>query len=145
MSVTDPEMFFEAVIREAARELTVRRCSLALEQHGELRIVAGVGLPKQTIGMQVARQGSIAGYVFSTGKQLTEKTVSKELANSPRAGQYATNSFISHPVKFDQRCVGVLSVSDRLDGSDFDRADEKAVSEVARKLALVLARATGVG
>ncbi len=143
MSVTDPDRFFDAVLHEAARELSVRRCSLVLPRDGALAIVASVGLPKHTTGMLVPVAGSIAGWVYSNAAAVTENSMPEELLKMPRAGQYATNSFVSQPVLSHQRCVGVLNISDRLDGGDLSPADERAVAEVASKLALVLEKVCG--
>ena len=143
MSITHLDRFFEAVLHEAVRTLSVRRCSLMLERNQSLVIVASVGLPKHTIGKQVALDSSIAGWVFTHGLAVTDKTVPPELARVPRVGQYATPSFISQIIKHGERCIGVLNVSDRHDAGEFTPTDEQDVIEVALQLALVLTRVVG--
>jgi len=141
MSVSDRPAFLEAVVREATRELSVQRCSLMLARGGELALAASVGLPRHMTGKPVPLEGSIAGWVYAHGCAVTDTSLPEELASMPRAGQYATRSFISQPVTDAAgRCIGVLNVSDRFDASGFAAADERAVGEVARKLGIVLAR-----
>jgi hypothetical protein len=141
MSVQNGARFLDEVVREAARELRVRRCSLVLANTQELVLAASVGLPRETIGMRVQHQGSVAGWVYSNGRVVTDRSMPPELAALSSVGQYATRGFISQPVADEHgRCVAVLNVSDRFDESDFTSGDEEAVAEVARHLGIVLAR-----
>ncbi len=141
LSITDGRAFLHEVVHEAARDLAVRRCSLVVAEGGELVIAAGVGLPKETTGKRVQKDGSIAGWVYTNGRSVTDKTLPEELNALRRAGRYATRAFISEPVLDPASgCVGVLNVSERLDAGDFAPEDAAAVTEVARKLAVVLRR-----
>ena len=141
MSVSDRPAFFEAVVREATRELSVQRCSLMISRGGELALAASVGLPKHMTGKPVPLEGSIAGWVYAHARAVTDRRLPEELASLPRAGEYATRSFISQPLTDTAgRCIGVLNVSDRFDAGEFTADDERAVGEVARKLGIVLQR-----
>lgn len=141
MSVSDRPAFFEAVVREATRELSVQRCSLMISRGGELALAASVGLPKHMTGKPVPLEGSIAGWVCAHARAVTDRRLPEELASLPRAGEYATRSFISQPLTDTAgRCIGVLNVSDRFDAGEFTADDERAVGEVARKLGIVLQR-----
>jgi hypothetical protein len=145
MSITDAQAFLRMVVQEAARELEVRRCSLALvDGDGELYVRASIGLPKEAANVHVPREGTFAGWVFEHGQALTAANVPPELVRLRRQGQYATNGFISCPVKTGARMLGVLNVSDRADGAPFHEADEARVNEVAVKMALVLTRLGGI-
>ncbi len=141
MSVSDRPAFLGAVVREATRELSVQRCSLILGRGAELALAASVGVPRHITGRPVPLEGSIAGWVYAHARAVTDKSLPEELASLPRAGEYATRSFISQPVTDTAgRCIGVLSVSDRFDAGEFTADDERAVGEVARKLGIVLQR-----
>ena len=141
MSVQNGARFLDEVVREAARELRVRRCSLVLANTHDLVLAASVGLPRETVGMRVQREGTVAGWVYTNARVVTDRSMPDELANLPRVGQYATRGFISQPVADESgRCVGVLNVSDRFDETEFTSGDEEAVGEVARHLGIVLAR-----
>jgi len=141
MSITHPKEFIDAVVHEAARELEVRRCSLVLEdEHGVLKVAAGVGLPTAARAQVVDRVGSIAGWVFDHGDVVTSTSLPDGLEDKRRGRGYQSASFISHPVKFSGRVLGVLNLSDRHDGAELEVTEEIAAGEVADKLALVLTR-----
>ncbi|MBN1959682.1 MAG: GAF domain-containing protein [Deltaproteobacteria bacterium] len=141
MSIVDVDHFLDVVLHEAVREIGVSRCSLMLERNSHLVLVASVGLPKHTLGTEISLSNTIAGWVFQNGEAISNKNIPEHLSRLPRAGQYATPSFIAQPIKHENTSIGVLSVSDRADAGEFSLQDENTVSEIAWKLALVLTRA----
>jgi hypothetical protein len=140
LSVTDRERFLDAIVHEVVRGMGVRRCSLVLAGEGGLAVAAAVGLPRHARAIRVPAVGSIAGWVFTWRRPLSDATLPEELARVPSSGAYATRAFLSHPVLDGDRCVGVLNVSDRLDAGPFDARDEEAMAAIAQKLAMVLTR-----
>jgi hypothetical protein len=141
MSITHPDEFLEAAVREAARQLEVRRCSLVLAgEDGRLVVRAAVGLPSDASGQEVDLEGTIAGWVFANGEAVGSATLPEELAAMRRGRGYKSEGFVSHPVQHGLRILGVLNASDRNDGGDFAPSHEIEVGEVADKLALVLTR-----
>lgn len=144
LSVADRERFLDAIVHEVVREMGVRRCSLVLAGEGGLAVAAAVGLPRHARSVRVPAAGSIAGWVFTHRKPLSDATLPEELARVPSSGVYATRAFLSRPVLDGDRCLGVLNVSDRLDAGPFDARDEEAMAAIAQKLAMVLTRLSGV-
>lgn len=140
LSLTDREGFLDAVVQEVVRAMAVRRCSLLLDDGDALAVAAAVGLPRHARAVRVPKTGSVAGWVFTRRAALSDARLPEELARVPATGAYATRAFLSHPILDGDRCVGVLSVSDRLDAGPFGPGDEAAMAAIARKLAVVLTR-----
>jgi hypothetical protein len=144
LSITDRERFLDAVVQEVVRAMAVRRCSLLLDGGDALVVAAAVGLPRHARAVRVPKTGSIAGWVFTRRSALSDTRVPEELARVPASGAYATRAFLSQPVLDGGRCIGVLNVSDRLDGGPFAARDEQAMADIARKLVAVLTRLGGI-
>lgn len=141
LAFANPEAFLELVVQEAARALEVRRCSLVLSRGDTLELAAGVGLPKHTVGKQIPKEGSIAGWVFARGEAVIDTRMPEELVTRRRGGSaYNTESFISYPIRTHDRVLGVMNVSDRNNGGAFSQDDEAAVQTTAQNLAVVLTR-----
>lgn len=132
-----PAVFLDLAVREAAVSLHVRRCSLIVEQPDQsLRVVASVGLPKAVTLEPIARTG-IAEQVLRTGEKATP---SNRAEAAERRAHYQTDAFVAQPIFIGPRCVAVLSVSDRHDGSQFTTEDEHRVATVADQVAWVMRR-----
>ncbi len=141
MSITAPPDFLTAVVHEMARELEVRRCSLAVAGGDSvLTLCAAMGLPKAALGERIEPGSGLAGWVFVHGQPITSASLPRELAAKRRGSGYQSEAFICYPVQRGDVTLGVLNVSDRNDGGSFTAEDEVAVAEVANKLALVLTR-----
>ncbi len=140
ISLSNMREFLQAVVHETGRRLQVRRCSLALAEADCLHVVASVGLPRHAANATIAKEGSIAGWVFTHAQPLTDAVLPPELASSRRSGHYLTDAFVSYPICSAGRVLGVLSVSDRNDAGPFNAEDEAALADIAEKLALVLTR-----
>ncbi len=135
-----PNAWLDVAVREAAHRLQVRRCSLILPRpDGTLYVAAAVGLPSHVANSPIA-DGSIAAHAFRSGVALTRKNLPRELIIMRRGGTYLTDAFVSHPVRFDERTLGVLNVSDKDDSSDFSAADEARIAKTVQELALLLSK-----
>lgn len=132
-----PAVFLDLAVREAALRLSVRRCSLIVEQPDQsLRIVASVGLPRAVTLEPITRSG-IAEQVLRTGEKATP---ANRTESTGRRGHYQTDSFVAQPIFIGPRAIAVLSVSDRHDGLDFTTEDEHRVAQVADQVAWVMRR-----
>lgn len=139
MRVTNPDAYLHAAIQELARELGVRRCSLVLKDHrGDLRVRAAIGLPNHLKNVKIEAQ-SIAAHVFASGDSLRPENLPAEL-RTKRRGSHTTTVFRATPVMGDGQTLGVLNISDRNDGGDFDIGDELALAENAQRLGIILAQ-----
>ena len=99
-------------------------------------IVEGVGLK-----LRINRGEGIAGKVMELGEALLVENVE----NDPRIRQknrqhYKTRSFVSVPLKIDDRTIGVLNLSDKTTGEVFDEEDLKLIQSFATHAAIVMER-----
>ena len=97
--------------------------TLALVRH--LRIRSGVG---------------IIGSVFRTGRALCVADVRRHNFAGPQRRRYQTPSCVAVPLLDEAGVLGVVSVSDRLDGRAFDRGDVRAMRRIAAVATLALQR-----
>lgn len=142
MTVLEPEQYLKSAVHELARDLAVRRCSLALKDaDGVLRVTAAVGLPNHLKTVVIDKE-SIAAHVFDTGETLRSGELPPHLAHKTR-GSYTTSIFRATPVRSDGRIIGVLNISDRNDGGDFENTDEAAIAAGSEKLGIVLSQISG--
>jgi diguanylate cyclase (GGDEF)-like protein len=85
----------------------------------------------------------IAGKVAERG----EAFLVKNLERDPRIrrknrGHYKTMSFVSVPLKVEDRVIGVLSLSDKITGEVFDEEDLKLIQSFATHAAVIMERNT---
>ncbi|MFH1625842.1 MAG: HD domain-containing phosphohydrolase [Pseudomonadota bacterium] len=132
------ELFDRAV--EMASEITeARKSSLMIldRESKELVIKAAKGLDDCIIKeTRIPLGEGVAGKVALTG----EYVCMNGFTNSPdlydREKDYATDSFISVPLKIRNEVFGVLNVTDRLNGDRFTEKDVYLLLTLAKKAAL---------
>ncbi len=91
--------------------------------------------------IRINRGEGIAGRVAELG----EAILVENLENDPRVRQinrkhYKTRSFVSVPLKIDDRVIGVLNLSDKTSGEVFDEEDLKLIQSFATHAAIVMER-----
>jgi signal transduction histidine kinase/DNA-binding response OmpR family regulator len=133
-------------INLVSQHLKVDRVSLMLldEAKQELYIAASKGLAADIVKTARVKVGEgIAGHVAMTGKPLLMKNVqSKLLNNDTRPG--LSDSFISSPlvlgipIKFRDRIVGVLNVTNKRSGESFNDSDQAFLSGLAGQAAVAI-------
>lgn len=141
----DGNGFWEKVTRISAELMRAERSSLLSwdEDSGEINVKAAIGnradIIKQENPEVLGRR--IASKVLQTGKPLLVKDLSEEsISPAPNEWRYKTNSFISYPITINNRKVGVLNVSDTVDGHSFDESDLRLLETVSPQLAVALDR-----
>jgi diguanylate cyclase (GGDEF)-like protein len=80
------------------------------------------------------------GSVYQTGLPLRVTDVSKLHGPRKRRSRYRTNSFAAVPIASAEEVMGVLCVTDRVDGRPFARTDLSTLRTLAAPLALALGR-----
>jgi signal transduction histidine kinase/DNA-binding response OmpR family regulator len=133
-------------INLVSQHLKVDRVSLMLldEAKQELYIAASKGLAADIVKTARVKVGEgIAGHVAMTGKPLLMKNVqSKLMSNDTRPG--LSDSFISSPlvlgipIKFRDRIVGVLNVTNKRSGESFNDSDQAFLSGLAGQAAVAI-------
>lgn len=113
--------------------LAVNTCSIMLsdELTQDLVIRSARGLDADVIKQTRIRVGErIAGWVAHEGKPLLVTDIRKDprFAGSPLAYQYSTPSFMSVPLKIDDKTVGVINLNNKKSGDAFSEADLKVAT-----------------
>jgi diguanylate cyclase (GGDEF)-like protein len=140
-----PEDAYATILRHLAELLRAERGSLLLfdEGAGELSVKAAVG-PRADEAREVrVRLGEgVAGSVMSEGRPAVVRDVSsvQGLRPAPAERSYKTKSFISYPLVIGGRKVGVLNVTDKAGGGDYDEVDLGLLELIAPQMALALDR-----
>jgi diguanylate cyclase (GGDEF)-like protein len=140
-----PDDAYTTILRHSAELLHSERGSLLLfdERAGELSVKAAVG-PRADVARDArVRIGEgVAGTVLREGRPAVVRDVSKVagLRPAPDERRYKTRSFISYPIVVGGRKVGVLNMTDKAGGGDYDEADLGLLDLIAPQMALALDR-----
>ena len=145
MNANEPSETYRSVLDHSKELLNAERASLLLfdEEKNELEVKVAAG-PRAEIASTVRlRLGEgVAGSVFQQGRPMLIKDsqIANNFAAHPER-HYKTNSFISYPLIVGGRKVGVLNLTDKLDGGAYDEKDLKVIENIAPHLALAIERA----
>ncbi len=138
------EVLLQTILDKSAELLKAEQGSLMLldQETDNLLLEAKKGIVQGLSGkLRIQRGEGIAGKVA----QLGEPILVENLEDDPRIKQknrqhYKTRSFVSVPLKIDDRIIGVLNLSDKTTGEVFDEEDLKLVQSFATHAAIVLER-----
>ncbi len=142
-SVLDLEKLLSGLLLKTIQLLNAEQGSLMLldEDTSELVIEAkrsGDDIVQEQ--MRIKRDEGIAGLVLEKGALLVED-IEKDprilKANRPR---YKTKSFISVPIRIEERLSGVINVSDKVDGHAFNEDDLMLVESLMSNIAIAIER-----
>lgn len=124
------ERYLTLLVEMLAEFLQARKASIMLLDRDQqmLRIAAAKGLDPdfvQNTRLEVGQR--IAGKVAETGEPLHVFDIESETdyGRANNALFYGTRSFISAPLKDGAETIGVLNVSDHVEGREFTRADRE--------------------
>jgi len=135
------------IIHQASSILDSERCSLMLldEKNGELCIRGAIGLQPDIIKKSKLSLGEgIAGLVAEEGKPvLVEVIDADERFHRENAPSYKTKSFLSVPIKLDDKLIGVVNVTDKKgkEGSTYTELDLKILLAIVRQAAVAIENA----
>ena len=142
--IQNPEKLLQMILEQSAELLTAEQGSLmlldletdALLLEAKKGVVLGVDQKHR-----INRGEGIAGKVMEHG----EPILVENLENDPRIMQknrdhYKTRSFVSIPIKIDDRIIGVLNLSDKTTGEVFNEEDLRLIQSFATHAAIVMER-----
>jgi diguanylate cyclase (GGDEF)-like protein len=113
--------------------------ALYAEADGELGIVATCGYPRLLVDHVRVRPGEgIIGLVFETQRPMLVADISKLPHLHRRRPRYRTTSFMATPILARGGAMGVICVTDRVDGAPFEPADLEMLRALAGPAALAL-------
>jgi len=133
----------EAAVHSIARALGARIASLAVPDADRRRlvIVSTYGYPRSLVEhLRIVPGAGVLGGVYQSGTGLRVADVSTFPGIERRRPRYRTNSLMAVPLRAGHAVLGVVSVSDRIDGRPFTRADMSKLRALAAPAALALDR-----
>ena len=135
----------ERIVAQVGRSIAADRVALALYRPDEdcLSIAATYGYPASLVKDERIEPGAwVIGHVYASGRPVLVPDVRRMQGVPLAKRQYRTWSFAAVPMFAGNDTVGVLSATDKRDGSAFNRQDATALRtfSVSAALALVAAR-----
>ena len=131
--VGDVSTVARRVVAYVAQMLDAERVSLALyrKQDECLAIAATHGYPLASVEEVRIKPGEwVIGHVYSSKRPVFVRDVRLLSATTKNSSQYRTFSFAAVPMIAGSETMGVLTVTDKRDGSAFGRQDEIALRAI---------------
>ncbi len=147
-STLDLNHLLSLIIQTAAELANTEASSIMLvdERTEELFFAASTGEVDQTKLRQikVPIEGSLAGTVYKTGKPLISTNTEKDQRHFDGVDhqvQFQTRELLGVPLHVRQRCIGVLEVLNKKDGSAFNADDVRLIMTLASQAAVAIENA----
>jgi diguanylate cyclase (GGDEF)-like protein len=141
---TDFSATCQRLVDDLSRELAADRVALALYRPAVDRLVIAAthGYPAASVKDVRIEPGSwVVGHVYTTGRPVFVRDIAQLRNNPATPRHYRTSSFVAVPMFSGTETIGVLSATDKRDGSPFERADALALRSFASTAALAIAAA----
>ena len=141
----DEDRFWVSAAQISAELMRAERGSLLVvnDDSDELTVKAAVGSRADVIKRENPQEigKRVALKVLESGKPLIVKDIAKEnIAPAPAEWKYKTDSFISYPIMIGGRKIGVLNVTDTIDGETYNESDLELLNTISPQLAVALDR-----
>lgn len=144
----EPGEFLQRLMHWVGEGLGVRTAALMLPDEDEQALVirAAIGLPGSVVqGARLRRGAGYAGRVWASGRTLLITDLTSD-ASGPRdtnEPRYSTPSLLCVPLAEGDRCVGVLTVNNKIDGTALDEDDRLLLEGLAPRVSGLLTRYAG--
>jgi phosphoserine phosphatase RsbU/P len=130
---------YQIILKEALDLFHVERASVLIydEKIKSLRMIASSGISKEVQKETLVRAGEgVSGYVFQHARPLLIEDIDSNTRGIEKKEHYKTKSFISapmicSPLRLDEKPIGVINLTDRIDGKKFTKQDLKVLSTIA--------------
>ncbi|HUL01393.1 MAG TPA: diguanylate cyclase [Nitrospirota bacterium] len=142
--IQNHETLLRTILDKSAELLKAEQGSLMLLDNATNTLLLEVkkGLVEGlALKQRINRGEGIAGKVVELGEAfLVENVESDPRTRQKNRQHYKTRSFISVPLKIDDRVIGVLNLSDKTTGEVFDEEDLRLIQSFATHAAIVMER-----
>ncbi len=143
-STLDSEELFKTIIEQTISILQAEKGSLMLldEESGDLKIKVIKGMNQKIVeGQRIQLGQGISGKVLEEGTPL----MVQNMASDPRVllnkrSRYKTASFISVPIKLNERTVGVINVADKINEQAFSEKDLQVALTISGYASMAIER-----
>lgn len=140
----DSEDFWTTLAQISAELMRAEQGSLLIfdDNSSELVVKAAIGSRADLIKKEdPARIGErVAQNVFSSGRPLVISDAGKAGLKAPPEWNYKTDSFISYPIIIGGRKIGVLNVTDKIDGGTYNETDLELLNTLIPQIAVAIDR-----
>jgi diguanylate cyclase (GGDEF)-like protein len=144
LKTLDSEEFWSYVAQTSAELLQAEFGSLLIYDEDEktLTAKAAVGKDLAILNQDKGTVGKrIAARVLQQGKPLVVTDIDNTgMGPAPAGRKYKTRSFLSYPIVIGSRKIGVLNVTDKIDGTAYNEYDLELLNAVTPQLAVALDR-----
>ncbi len=137
----DLETVCQRVVEQVSRSLEADRVALALYRPEEDRLVIAAtrGYAASVVrDVRIERGAWVMGHVFTAGRPVLVRDIRQIDRLALERRRYRTSSFVAVPMFAGSETVGVLSATDKKDGSAFGRRDTSALRTFSMSAALAL-------
>jgi diguanylate cyclase (GGDEF)-like protein len=145
ISSADPHKTFESILKNSRELLHAERASLWVFDEGanELVLRAAAGLPSEVeLNTRANLWEGVLGRVWESGVALVVGDLEKSgIVPASGARNYRTKSFISYPLTIGSRKIGLLNLTDKSNGANFEALDLTLLDIVGPQIAVALERA----
>lgn len=142
----DSDAFWADMLNISAELMQAERGSLMIfdENTREFDVVAAVGTTPSKLKSEKSTVGKrVAEAVLTKGNPIVVSDVLKAgLSEAPAERKYKSKSFISYPFRISEGKVGLLNVTDRVDGAVYTNLDLDLLNAIAPQFTVLINRAT---
>jgi len=142
-STLDSQKVYQLLLEKFSDLMKAGRISLMIynPESSYLVVEVALGADSAEIGARVKMSEPIAGAVLASGVPLVVRDASSD-SRVPQAspGRYKSGSFISYPITLGLRKVGVINLTERIDGLPYENDDLLMLEMMAPHLALLIDR-----
>jgi len=136
----DRERYLTLLVELLAEFMQARKASIMMFDSNQevLRILAAKGLDPEFVQHTKVEVGDrIAGRVVETGEVMHVFDIEREseYGRANNSTYYGTHSFISVPMKVEDKIIGVLNVSDHVEGREFTEHDRELLESISPMIA----------
>ena len=135
------ERYMELVVELIAELLNVKRASLMMvdPEAGELRIDSAIGLDEDIVEHARVRMGeSIAGTVAQENSAYLVRNVHDDRRVRTSGRRYESKSFLSVPVRRENRVIGVINVTDPVGRNALNEEDHALLELFADRVVMAI-------
>jgi len=142
--VLNREELYEAILERSSELVEAERGSLMIldNKSNVLSIKASKGIDRRVTDSLRVRvgEGSISGSIAARGVPVMVKNIEDEVPSWKNRSVYKTKSFIAIPLKLEDRVIGVINVSDKINGGSFSDHDMELLQSFASFASIALER-----
>lgn len=141
--VLDREELYETILAKSSELVGAERGSLMIldNKNKVLSIKASKGIDKKVLDSLRVKMGEgISGSIAAKGLPVIVRNIEDEVPAWKNKPRYKTKSFISIPLKLENRVIGVINVSDKLSGDVFSEEDLHLLLSFANYASIALER-----